>query len=76
MEQQQFGEFLAMVQTALRHGFPQTWMYEGMTLALKANEASQEDIERAMMSVVDFSTTSDEMPASISSKSVNCAASG
>ncbi len=53
--QQKFAEVVQLLQAALRHGHPQPWMYEVMVLALQAQHAPVEEIERAMMSAVDFS---------------------
>jgi hypothetical protein len=61
MNQEQFEEAIAMLRAALGHGFPQPWMYEGLALALQATDAPLEEIERAMMSVVDFATNMDDI---------------
>jgi hypothetical protein len=61
MNEEQFVEAIAMLRAALRHGFPQPWMYEGLALALQATEAPLEEIERTMMSVVDFATNMDDI---------------
>ncbi|MCO6458687.1 MAG: hypothetical protein J5I93_25550 [Pirellulaceae bacterium] len=58
--QAKFAELINLVQAALRHGHPQPWMYEALALALHATHAPDEEIERAMMSAVDFSDN-DEM---------------
>ncbi|MBW3596207.1 MAG: hypothetical protein KY475_02915, partial [Planctomycetes bacterium] len=55
MHKQQFDELIGMLQSAIRHGQAQTWMYEAMSLAMQAAGAPQEELERALMSAVDFS---------------------
>lgn len=54
MHKQRFDEVIALIQAALRHGQPQPWMYEAMGLAMQAAGAPKEDLERALMSAVDF----------------------
>ncbi len=61
MEREQYADLITLVQTALRHGFPQPWMYESLALALKANHAPDDDVERALMSAVDFSSSLDDV---------------
>jgi tetratricopeptide (TPR) repeat protein len=60
MKQEKFPEVVTLLMAALRNGFPQTWMYEGLGLALQASGADQVEVERALMSVVDFSSSVDE----------------
>jgi hypothetical protein len=55
MSTRRFDELTAMLQAALRRGQPQPWMYEALALAMQANEAPQADLERVLMSAVDFS---------------------
>jgi hypothetical protein len=56
-----FSEIVTLIQAALRHNHVQPWMYEAMTLALLVNEAPLEDVERALMSAVDFSSNDEEV---------------
>jgi len=58
---EKYNEVVTLLQAALRHGFPQTWMYEAMGLAMQASGAPAEDVERALMSVVDFATCQDDI---------------
>ena len=51
----------SIMQAALRHGFPQPWMYEALALTLEAGGAEKSEIERALMSAVDFSDSIDEI---------------
>lgn len=61
MDEQKFGEIVAITQAALRHGVVESWMYEAMGIAMQAEHASPEDLDRALMSAVDFATTPEEM---------------
>jgi uncharacterized membrane protein YgcG len=54
MHKQKFGELISMIQAALRRGQAQPWMYEALALAMQANGSPKEDLERALMSGVDF----------------------
>jgi hypothetical protein len=60
MSRKQSDEVVALIQGALRANQPQPWMYEGLVLAMQASNAPQSDIERALMSAVDFSTNLDD----------------
>ena len=55
MAEEKFDELVAFIQGALKHGQPQPWMYEALFLALQAGDAPQADLERALLSAVDFS---------------------
>ncbi|HEX4413867.1 MAG TPA: hypothetical protein VH107_09595 [Lacipirellulaceae bacterium] len=57
----QFDQVIAMINAALRNGQPQPWMYESLGIAMELNGSSKSDIERAVMSAVDFSNSADEM---------------
>jgi tetratricopeptide (TPR) repeat protein len=57
----QYDQVIAMVHAALRHGQPQAWMYESLGIAMELDGRSKTDIERAVMSAADFSTSSDEL---------------
>ena len=50
-----------MIQSALRYGYAQPWMYEGLGLAMQAANQPKSEIERALMSAVDFATSTDEL---------------
>jgi tetratricopeptide (TPR) repeat protein len=58
MSNRQYGQVVALIQAALRHGQVQPWMYEAMVLAMQAAERPDEEIERAVMSAVDFAQNS------------------
>ncbi len=50
-----YDQVVAVIRAALKHGQPQPWMYEAIYLALEADGASQQEMERALLSAVDFS---------------------
>lgn len=54
-------EIVVLTQAAVRAGAPQPWMYEAMSIALLASNAPVEEVERALMSAVDFSTNDEEI---------------
>jgi plasmid stabilization system protein ParE len=54
-------EIVFLTQAAVRHSQPQHWMYEAMTLAMLASGAPKAEIERALMSAVDFSNNVEEV---------------
>ncbi len=54
MNDQKFTQVTALIGAALRHRQAQPWMYEAMSLAMQAAGAPREEIERAVMSAVDF----------------------
>jgi len=55
MSHKEFDSVAAMLDAALRHGYAQPWMYEGITLAMQAAGRSPQEVERVLMSAVDFS---------------------
>ena len=61
MAKKQLDQVIAMINAALRNGQPQAWMYESLGIAMQLNGSSKTDIERAVMSAVDFSNSADEM---------------
>ena len=61
MKSQRFDHVIALVQNALRSGHPQPWMYEALGIALQLSGSSPQQVERAVMSAVDFSTTPEEL---------------
>jgi hypothetical protein len=54
MHARQFAGTIAMIHAALRGGVPQPWMYEVMGLAMQMNGSSKAEVERALMSAIDF----------------------
>ena len=54
MNEQKFDHVIALIGAALRHRQEQPWMYEALALALDAAGRPKAEIERAVMSAVDF----------------------
>lgn len=61
MNARHFDHLVAMIQAAIRAGQPQPWMYEAIGLALQAGGRPKPEIERALMSGVDFSFSLEDM---------------
>jgi hypothetical protein len=59
--EKKYDEMIGMINAALAAGYPQPWMYEALAIALELNGAPKEEIERALMSAVDFSTTLEDL---------------
>jgi hypothetical protein len=54
MNERKFDHAIAMIGAALRHRQCQPWMYEAIALAMEAAGRPKADIERAIMSAVEF----------------------
>jgi tetratricopeptide (TPR) repeat protein len=61
MGRRQIDQVIALIHAALRHGQPQAWMYESLGIAMELGGRSEREIERAVMSAADFSTSADEL---------------
>ncbi|MFI4875874.1 MAG: hypothetical protein ACIALR_11070 [Blastopirellula sp. JB062] len=61
MNSKQYDEVTALIQSFLRHGQPQPWMYEALGMAMQLNHAPQEEIERSLMSAIDFTSGPEHM---------------
>ncbi|MEX1040866.1 MAG: hypothetical protein WDZ51_09565 [Pirellulaceae bacterium] len=61
MNTKRYSEAIELIHLALRHGQPQPWMYEGLGLAMQLEHAPPEEIERALMSALDFTSGPDHM---------------
>ncbi len=57
MKQQKFDHVIALINAALRCRQGQPWMYEALALVLDAAGRPKAEIERAIMSAVDFAAT-------------------
>ena len=57
----QFDQVISLVESALRNGQPQSWMYEALGIAMQMSGRSPQEIERAVMSAADFSKSPDEL---------------
>jgi len=55
MRVKKYDQLVGMIHSALRNNQAQPWMYEAMGIAMQANRAPKKEIERALMSAVDFS---------------------
>lgn len=54
MAKEKFHDVAAVIEAALVSGHPQPWMYQALGLALEAAKAPPDQLERALMSAVDF----------------------
>ncbi|MEM9352925.1 MAG: hypothetical protein AAGA92_07925 [Planctomycetota bacterium] len=61
MKGRQAAELIDLILAALRHGQAQSWMYESLGIAMELDGRPKSEIERAIMSACDFSTTPDEL---------------
>jgi hypothetical protein len=61
MGRKQYSQVIAMIHAALRHSQAQAWMYESLGIAMELDGRSKADIERAVMSAADLSTSTDEL---------------
>ncbi len=52
--EKKFADVAALIRAALRNGCGQPWMYEALSLSMQADNQSREEIERALMSAVEF----------------------
>ena len=60
MHEQKFTQLISMVRAALGTGQPQPWMYEALGLAMQASGSPKADIERALMSAIDFGDSTED----------------
>jgi hypothetical protein len=56
MKDHKFDHAIACMYAALRNQQGQPWMYESLSIALQADDRSPEEIERVLLSVLDFAT--------------------
>jgi len=61
MKQGQPAQAIDLMQAAIQNGQSQPWMYETLGIAMELDGRSKEDIERAVMSACDFSTSPDQL---------------
>lgn len=54
MRAQDYKQTAALIRAALRNGYGQPWMYEALSLAMIADDQPTAEIERALMSSVDY----------------------
>lgn len=61
MADKKFTQVSALIEAALRNHQPQPWMYEALGLAMQADGRPLEDIERVVLSALDFARSPVEM---------------
>lgn len=61
MASKRYSDVTGVIQLALRDGQLQPWMYEAMALAMQLDHAPKQEIERALMSAIDFSSGPNHM---------------
>ncbi len=61
MGDKKFSQVAALIEAALRNHQPQPWMYEALGLALQADGRPLEEIERVVLSALDFAQSPLEM---------------
>jgi hypothetical protein len=61
MHGKKFDELVAMIEEAICHGQAQPWMYAALELAMEGANSPKEDLERALMSAVDFAGTIEDV---------------
>lgn len=61
MAAKRYSDVTGVIQLALRDGQLQPWMYEAMALAMQLDHAPKQEIERALMSAIDFSSGPNHM---------------
>lgn len=61
MAKRRFSDSVQFINAALRNGAAQPWMYESLGIALQLSGADDKEVERAIMSAVDFATSPDHL---------------
>ncbi len=61
LKQNKSGEIVSVIEACMRNDQTQPWMYEAAVLAMQISEASPQEIERTVMSSVDFSDNVDDL---------------
>jgi len=61
MNDSQFEQVIGLIQSALRQGEARPWMYETLGIAMELAGREKSEIERAIMSACDFSSSPDEL---------------
>ena len=57
MKAHKFDHAIACIYAAMRHEQGQRWMYEALSIALQAGQRSPDEIERVLLSVLDFANS-------------------
>lgn len=61
MKTGRYNSVVALVQAALRHSQPQPWMYESLGIAMQLDGRPAAEVERALMSAVDFTRSPEQL---------------
>ena len=61
MHKHKYAELVAMIEEAIVHDQAQPWMYGALEIALQAAGSPKEELERALMSGVDFAGTIEDV---------------
>ena len=61
MQDRKFDHVIALISAALRNQQGQPWMFEALGLAMQADQRSLAEIERALLSALDFVVTTTDM---------------
>ena len=61
MQDRKFDHVIALISAALRNQQGQPWMFEALGLAMQADQRSSAEIERALLSALDFAVTTTDM---------------
>lgn len=61
MKNKRYDHVESLIYGALRHGQARPWMYETLGISLQLSGKSPVDVERAIMSAVDFTTSPDQL---------------
>jgi len=61
VSRKQFASIVHLITAAIQNGQPQPWMYETLGLAMKLDNRKPEDVERVLMSALDFVNSADHM---------------
>ncbi|MGL4514953.1 MAG: hypothetical protein ACRCT8_17850 [Lacipirellulaceae bacterium] len=61
MADRRYDHVAALIDSALRHGAPQPWMYESLGIAMKLEGRKDSEVERAVMSAVDFAQSNEQL---------------
>jgi hypothetical protein len=56
-----FSEVAALIRGALRDGYGQPWMYEALGLTMNAAGEPREEVERSLMSAVQFASSTNDL---------------
>jgi hypothetical protein len=61
MQDNKTSHTIALIQAALTQGQPQPWMYEALAISMELEGRPKEEVERAILSAIDFARTPDEL---------------